>query len=156
MLQGKAISGGVARTLTSKTSYEPEYAPDGRSILYQDGKGHIKRIAVNGGDPVQVVQTGYGVSWQPLCNQATPPEGGTITGTAKPELLCGGPGPDTVHAAGGNDHAFTYGDADTLDGSDGHDVLVGGDSDDTFDGGPGSDLCVQGNGSGTKTNCERS
>ena len=154
VLQTRAATGGGMKQLTTSTSYEPEYSPDGRFVLYQDGKGHLMRVSVNGGTPVQLVALGYSPSWQPACNQATPPEGGTLTGTAKPELLCGGPGPDTVNAGKGNDHVFTYGDADTLNGEDGNDVLVGGESNDTFNGGPGSDACVQGEGSGSKTACE--
>ena len=154
VLVSRPIGGGAAKQLTTTTAYEPEYSPDGKTILFQDKQGKIRRVPANGGATTVVVSAGYAPGWQPTCDKTAAPGGGQLLGTAKNELLCGLDGADEIHAGGGNDHVFGGVGADSLIGDGGNDVLVGGPDDDTFDGGPGTDTCVQGLGSGTKAACE--
>jgi serine/threonine protein kinase len=90
-LEARPIPG--TESLRGVTS--PSFSPDGRSIVFGSGAGEtptLKRIAVSGGTPVEICQTGrlFGVTWGPdgiLFGQGpqgimrVPAEGG------RPELL---------------------------------------------------------------------
>lgn len=145
VLRTRAASGGAYKTLTTKTAWEPEYSPDGTHILYMDGTGKVRSIPVNGGTAKVVISVGGSPGWQPVCNKTAELAGSTVTGTAKAELLCGGPGPDTIKGGGGNDHLFGFAGNDILKGEAGNDTLVGGED---------TDSCIQGPGTGARVACE--
>ncbi len=73
----------------------------------------------------------------------------TVQSLGETELvISGGPGDDTMSAAGNTDQVEMRGDAgnDTETGTDGNDVLEGGDGDDVLNGGPEGDILVGGPG----------
>lgn len=85
-----------------------------------------------------------------------PDGGGERTGTARDDLLLGGPGPDTLHGGAGNDVLWGLREVlpvapapDVLDGGPGDDTIYGGPGRQRIDAGPGDDFVNGGLGDGT-------
>jgi uncharacterized delta-60 repeat protein len=74
------------------------------------------------------------------------PGGGTLAGTAGPDVVFGLTGADTLDGRGGNDLVCGGGGDDRLDGGNGDDVLAGGGGADRLDGGSGRDRLLGGTG----------
>lgn len=82
--------------------------------------------------------------------------GGTKNGTAKDDLLLGGPGADTLRGLAGNDVLWGLRQAgltsalpDVIDGGPGDDTIYGGPGPQRIDAGPGDDFVNGGLGDGT-------
>jgi Tol biopolymer transport system component len=124
----------------------PLYSPTGDWIVFQArGAGGDRDLYIVHPDGTGTIQVNPAneanetpTSWQPTCT-LTATVGGTRTGTANDELLCGANGGETLNAGGGNDVVFGYAGGDTIVGGNGADVLVGGTGIDTLQGGDGND-----------------
>jgi Ca2+-binding RTX toxin-like protein len=84
-----------------------------------------------------------------ICDNDPPSEGATIEGTAGDDVLCGGPGNDTILGMGGDDYIEGWGGTDTLEGGPDNDTIFGAagvtedadnDGTDVITGGPGNDV----------------
>jgi Ca2+-binding RTX toxin-like protein len=71
---------------------------------------------------------------------------GTIRGTAKSDVIVGGPGADTILGGGGNDRICAGAGDDTVEGATGSDRIEAGAGDDEVRGGNGSDEVLAGPG----------
>jgi hypothetical protein len=85
-----------------------------------------------------------------------PDGGGEKSGTARDDLLLGGPGADTLHGGAGNDVLWGLREVlpvrpapDVLDGGPGDDTIYGGPGPQRIDAGPGDDFINGGLGDGT-------
>ncbi|HEY1285725.1 MAG TPA: aryl-sulfate sulfotransferase [Solirubrobacterales bacterium] len=81
--------------------------------------------------------------------------GRVIVGTARGDVLIGGPGADRIRGKGGNDLICGGGGADRLTGGPGRDRLLGGAGADRLDGGPQADRCQGGAGRTLYKLCEQ-
>ncbi len=80
------------------------------------------------------------------CDNTPPANGGNIVGTAGDDVLCGGPGADTITAGGGNDVVYGGGGDDDISTGSGDDIAFGGPGNDSLRCGSGDDFCGGGRG----------
>lgn len=72
--------------------------------------------------------------------------GGTLTGTAGPDVIVGSEKPEVIKAMGGDDLVCAGGGADKVQGGPGVDILLGQKGRDFLNGGPGVDVLLGGPG----------
>jgi hypothetical protein len=82
------------------------------------------------------------------CTIMVPDGGGTVTGTAGEDVICGESSTlaTSIDGLGGDDFIFAGSGNDTINGGDGADILLGADGNDTIDGGAGNDRIDGGGG----------
>lgn len=128
-------------------SREPSWAPDGSIVFERSPTIYYARINVRtlgpadlyltppGGEPVPLTQT-------PVVSEGVPavrPGSATAAGAARPCVLVGTPGNDTLRGTSGDDLIYGRAGDDTIDGGPGADFIEGGNGDDVIRGGPGHD-----------------
>lgn len=91
------------------------------------------------------------VSAAPRClgKQATVAGQGEVRGTARADVIVGGPGRDSIFGGGGNDRICSGGGSDLVEGEVGSDRVDAGPGDDEVLGGNGSDFVLAGAGRDT-------
>jgi opacity protein-like surface antigen len=109
----------------------------------------LDEVSVDAVDPPAPPQPPVGPSITATCRSRTATmvgAGGTLTGTAGPDVIVGSAKPEVIKAMGGDDLVCAGGGSDKVQGGAGVDVLLGQKGRDLLNGGAGVDVLLGGPG----------
>ncbi len=139
--------GETTKTFTVATTQDSNVEPDETvSLRLSDATGGV---TLGGAEAtVTIVNDDVAPPPGPRCTigSLTETKPVKLTGTARPDVICGGSGNDVITGGAGNDIIIGGGGNDTLQGGSGNDTIHGGAGRDRILGGSGNDTIVSGGG----------